>query len=166
MTQEDNIIVPRWFLENVENTLRIQNNINIDLNKKTGETCQDRNVRESLNGLRKLLKGEELTGMERLEKLQSPLPSNLDEAAEEYGRKEYSHAIHFWDEGLSKNKPEVMKEDFVDAFKAGAEWMAGQGVSLSHLISWYIQSVDAHEPVWTEEHLEELVKDYILIPKN
>lgn len=55
------------------------------------------------------------------------LPSNLDEAAEEYGRKEYSHAIHFWDEGLSKNKPEVMKEDFVDAFKAGAEWMAGQG---------------------------------------
>ena len=57
----------------------------------------------------------------------SSLPSNLDEAAEEYGRKEYSHAIHFWDEGLSKNKPEVMKEDFIDAFKAGAEWMAGQG---------------------------------------
>ena len=58
---------------------------------------------------------------------ETSLPSNLDEAAEEYGRKEYSHAIHFWDEGLSKNKPEVMKEDFVDAFKAGAEWMAGQG---------------------------------------
>ena len=38
------------------------------------------------------------------------LSSNLDEAAEEYGRKEYSHAIHFWDEGLSKNKPEVMNE--------------------------------------------------------
>ena len=67
MTQEDNIIVPRWFLKNVENTLRIQNNINLD--KKTGETCQDRNIRESLNGIRKLLKGEELTGMERLEKL-------------------------------------------------------------------------------------------------
>lgn len=47
-------------------------------------------------------------------------PSNLDEAAEKYGRKEYSHAIHFWDEGLSKNKPEVMKEDFVDSFKAEA----------------------------------------------
>lgn len=64
------------------------------------------------------------------------LPSNLDEAAEEYGRKEYSHAIHFWDEGLSKNKPEVMKEDFVDAFKAGAEWMAGQGVKFDTEMSW------------------------------
>lgn len=50
------------------------------------------------------------------------LQDSIDEAAEEYGRKEYSHAIHFWDEGLSKNRPEVMKEDFVNAFKAGAEW--------------------------------------------
>ena len=66
MAREDNIIIPRWFLENVENTLRIQNNINLD--KKTGETCQDRNIRESLNGVRKLLNGEELTGLERLEK--------------------------------------------------------------------------------------------------
>ena len=64
------------------------------------------------------------------------LPSNLDEAAEEYGRKEYSHAIHFWDEGLSKNKPEVMKKDFVDSFKAGAVWMAGQGVSFETEMSW------------------------------
>ena len=36
--------------------------------KKTGETCQDRNIRQSLNGLHKLLKGEELNGMERFEK--------------------------------------------------------------------------------------------------
>ena len=55
MTKEDNIIVPRWFLEVVENTLRIQNNIN--LIKKTGETCQDRNIRQLLNGVRKLLNG-------------------------------------------------------------------------------------------------------------
>lgn len=86
------------------------------------------------------------------ELLQQPsLPSNLDEAAEQY-------ALDV------KAKPfgNLVKE----AFKAGAEWMAGQGVSLSHLIAWYIQSIDAHEPVWTKEHLEELVKDYILIPKN
>lgn len=69
MAREDNIIISRWFLENVENTLRIQNNIN--LSKKTGETCQDRNIRESLNGIRKLLNGEELTGSERIEKLHS-----------------------------------------------------------------------------------------------
>ena len=76
MTQEEktrnDIIIPRWFLENVEDTLRIQNNINLD--KSTGETCQDRNIREALNGIRKLLNGEELTGLERLEKLY-PSPS-------------------------------------------------------------------------------------------
>lgn len=65
--KEDNIIIPRSFLEVIEDTLRIQNNINLD--KKTGETCQDRNVKQSLNIVRKLLAGEELTGLERLEKL-------------------------------------------------------------------------------------------------
>ena len=67
--KEDNIIVPRWFLESVEDTLRIQHNINQPDMKKTGETCQDRNIRQSLNGLHKLLKGEELNGMERFEKI-------------------------------------------------------------------------------------------------
>ena len=67
--KEENIIVPRWFLESVEDTLRIQHNINQPDMKKTGETCQDRNIRQSLNGLHKLLKGEELNGMERFEKI-------------------------------------------------------------------------------------------------
>ena len=67
MSKEDNIIVPRWFLDIVEDTLQFQYNINQD--KKTGETCQNRNIRQSLNGLRKLLNGEELNGMERFEKL-------------------------------------------------------------------------------------------------
>lgn len=39
-------------------------------------------------------------------------------------------------------------------------------VDLSYLIDWYITSVDEKEqPVWTEEHLKELLKDFILIPK-
>lgn len=65
--RKEEIGVPRWVLENIENTLRIQYNINDD--KKTDETCQDRNIKESLNCVRKLLRGQELTGMERLEKL-------------------------------------------------------------------------------------------------
>lgn len=64
---EELIKVPRWFLEVVEDALRIQHNINCD--KKTGETCQDRNIRQSLIGVHKLLKGQELSGMERTEKL-------------------------------------------------------------------------------------------------
>ena len=57
-----------------------------------------------------------LIGLFKGKKMHPSLPSNLDKTAEEYGRKEYSRAIHFWDEGFSKNKPEVMKEDFVDSF--------------------------------------------------
>ena len=118
MTKENNIIVPRWFLENVENTLQIQNNINLD--KKTEETCQDRNVRESLNGLHKLLKGEELTGMERLEKLQPSLPSNINEAANKV-------AVSY-DNGTCDGIAQ-------DCFKAGAKWMAGQGKTVEGYIS-------------------------------
>lgn len=119
MKVQDNIIVPRWFLEVVEDTLRIQNNINLD--KNTGEICQDRNIRESLNGVRKLLKGEELTGMERLEKLQLSLPSNLDEAAEEY-------AYNNWEDndyhtGASEGLPFDAIGHTEKCFKAGAEWM-------------------------------------------
>ena len=89
---------------------------------------------------------------------QPSLPSDLDEAAEKATEK------YVYNDGGPF--PHTTGVSFLNGFKAGAEWMARQGVSLSHLIAWYIQSVDAHEPVWTEEHLEELVKDYILIPKN
>lgn len=84
MNKEKDIIVPRWFLERIEDTLRIQYNINEPDMKETGESCQDRNIKQCLNGARKLLNGEELTGMERQEKLQSSLPSGLDEAEQKY----------------------------------------------------------------------------------
>ena len=52
----------------------------------------------------------------KLEKRVTELPSNLDEAAEEYEHNlGYYECVNQW--------PSV-------AFKAGAEWMAGQGVSM------------------------------------
>jgi hypothetical protein len=67
---EEEIKVPRWVLENIEDTLRIQYNIYLErLKKGIGQTCQDRNVKRDLNCVRKILKGIELTGGERLEKL-------------------------------------------------------------------------------------------------
>lgn len=123
MTKEDNIIVPRWFIEVVENTLQIQNNIN--LNKKTGETCQDRNIIQSLNGIRKLLKGEELTGMERIEKLQPSLPSNLDEAAENT-LNNYKPILREPQDGLSEGLAYYSILQMLSMFKAGAEWAFGQ----------------------------------------
>lgn len=65
MPQEETIEVPRWVLENIEDTLRIQFNI---YEGKT-DTCQKRNVKTSLIQVRKLLNNEDITGNERLEKI-------------------------------------------------------------------------------------------------
>ena len=112
--KKDTMEVPVFVLESIENTLRIQNNINLD--KKTGETCQDRNVRESLNFLRKLLNGEVITGGERLEKLHTELPTKepqgLDEAAER------------WAENYLFDLDSLNESRVKSSFKAGAKWQA------------------------------------------
>ena len=42
-----------------------------------------------------------------------------------------------------------------------------QAVDEGYLYDWYISSVlDSDVPVWTDEHLEELFNDFILIPKQ
>ena len=96
------------------------------------------------------------------------------EAAEEYGRKEYAHAIHFWDEGMSKNKPEVLKSDFVNSFKAGVEWMAEQGGEIK---GWLARHRDGklclffNKPEyklhigWVDEHQHWRVIDTNLFPE-
>ena len=58
------IEVPEYVLKSIENTLRRWANIN-DSYKK--ESCLDRDTIGNLNCINKLLNGEELTGMERLE---------------------------------------------------------------------------------------------------
>ena len=132
MARKDNIIIPRWFLEVVENTLQIQNDINLD--RTYGETCQDRNIRQSLNGVRKLLNGEELTGMERLEKLHPSLPSNLDGVAEEYA--DYNSRRWHEDGDVYYDYSKIM-----DAFKAGAEWVTEQFQKIEgELVDWYSTS--------------------------
>ena len=110
-----------------------------------------------------------LKRIDSLQQDQPSLPFNLDEAAEEYANKEHSDepCVGRW--GTGDYEPpidrEYDREIAKDAFKAGAETIVNQKVSLGYLISWYIQSVDGHQPIWTEEHLKELDKDFILIPK-
>lgn len=57
--------------------------------------------------------------IELVRKSQPSLPSNLDEAAEEYGRNTFINEC--MENGVCDD------HDLSDAFKAGAEWMAGQG---------------------------------------
>lgn len=64
-----------------------------------------------------------------IEALSKPsLPSNLDEAAHEF---EDMAMSDYDDICVTENGEErpVLKYNFTDAFKAGAEWMAGQGVN-------------------------------------
>lgn len=123
LVKEDNIIVPRWFLEVVEDTLQIQYNINEPCMKETGESCQDRNIRQSLNGIRKLLNGEELTGMERLEKLHPSLPSDIDETAEKLYPMTTTPPTPIEVAAYHNAAQQKLR----DAFKAGVKWLAGQG---------------------------------------
>ena len=60
----EEIKVPRYVLESIENTLRRWANIN-DCYLKS--SCLDRDTMGNLVQIDKLLNGKELTGMERLE---------------------------------------------------------------------------------------------------
>lgn len=68
------------------------------------------------------------------------LPSNLDEAAEAYEK----YAMEDYDEicvNEDGSECPVLKCDFKDAFKAGAEWMAGQFQKIEgYLVDWYSTS--------------------------
>lgn len=68
------------------------------------------------------------------------LPSNLDEAAEEHLPE--SHG--YFPCGISLNASEEegwSKEQMLAMFKAGAEWMAGQGVSVDGLAGYCMGDV-------------------------
>ena len=73
----------------------------------------------SCNGRKYCLHQVELLP-EPIDVVQPSLPSNLDEAAKEYGRNTFINEC--MENGVCDD------HDLSDAFKAGAEWMAGQGV--------------------------------------
>ena len=60
----EEIKVPRYVLESIENTLRRWANIN---NSYLKSSCLDRDTIGNLVAIERLLNGKELTGMERLE---------------------------------------------------------------------------------------------------
>ena len=39
-------------------------------------------------------------------------------------------------------------------------------VDAGYLSDWYIASVGNESPVWTDEHIDELLNDFIVIPKD
>lgn len=75
--------------------------------------------------------------------------------------------------GIKNSKSTMDKawteKDVSDAFERGKTEGVKEFLSNAcneiDLIQWYIASVDAQEPIWTEAHIKELCKDYILIRK-
>lgn len=82
--------------------------------------------------------------------------------------KEYVHRndLHpFWDFSRDPNV-----EDVSDAFEQGKaeayKELLEKAWNETDLAQWYIASVDGHEPIWTDKHIEELFNDFYLIPKR
>ncbi len=84
-----------------------------DKNVKVGGGKWDAEISTYLSVLRLI---------DSLQQEQLSLPSNLDEAAKEYE--------------LSIGSQDYCYMDVIDAFKAGAEWMAGQGETFNGFISF------------------------------
>jgi rubredoxin len=48
-----------------------------------------------------------------------------------------------------------------------AEYINGEAaVDAGYLSDWYISSVGDEPPVWTDAHIDELLNDFIVIPKD
>ena len=80
-----------------------------------------------------------LIGLFKGQKMSQPsLPSNLDEAAEEYAYTNWEDDDYH--EGASEGLPFDAIGHTEKCFKAGAEWMAGQGVKATATVGYYNQS--------------------------
>ena len=92
---------------------------------------------------------------------------SLDGAAEQAGFKAYPYNIAYTNNEEEYDGNFCNREPYKEGFISGAEWILKQNVSLKYLIDWYIASVnEKDEPKWTEEHLKELLNDFVIIPQT
>jgi hypothetical protein len=67
---------------------------------------------------------------------------------------------------ISGNK-QTYTDGVRDGIAEGKKQVLSKAYSESTLIDWYISSIDETvPPIWTEEHIAELCKDFYVIPKN
>ena len=70
---------------------------------------------------------------------------------------------------ISAAKKHSDKLNDVLSFIQGAIWADGHpnAVEMSYLQNWFQDSIDeTKDPIWTDQHLEELFNDFYLIPKS
>lgn len=98
---------------------------------------------------------EELTGGERLERLQPSLPSNLEEAAE-IGWDSYYNSKKF------PSNP-CAQSGYKTGFKAGAEWMAGKGVTKEVVIGMATEEISVTVSQQTLDDLDLCPGDKVVV---
>ena len=57
-------------------------------------------------------------------------------------------------------------EYWFDAYEDKEVNIQNKAVDHGYLCDWFIHSVGAEEPVWTEDHIDELLENFIVIPKS
>ena len=57
-------------------------------------------------------------------------------------------------------------EFWFDAYEEKELAVRNKAVDFSYLHNWFIDSVGTEKPVWTEDHIEELLENFIVIPKD
>lgn len=71
--------------------------------------------------------------IDMISKEQPSLPSNLDEAANTFGFKETHKRL--MEGGITRKDERMFRWQIEKAFKAGAEWMAGQGEAVTGIVT-------------------------------
>lgn len=58
------------------------------------------------------------------------------------------------------------QDSSVEAEPMGKYISKDDAVGAGYLSDWYISSVGDESPVWTDEHIDELLNDFLVIPKE
>ena len=87
----------------------------------------------------------------------------IEQKAKELGQKYFPNKYNIW----ARPNHEAQCVEF--ACKEMVKWVDEHpnAIDMSYLQNWYQDSIDeTKEPIWTDQHLEELFNDFYLIPKS
>lgn len=101
---------------------------------------------------------------------EEPISEELEEASKEWLKPQLDKSYADYGETKMMELTHFDGYAMLDAIEFGAKWqkqqIIGKTVKEGFLIDWFIASVDETEPpIWTEEHINELCKDFYVSPK-
>lgn len=86
--------------------------------------------------------------------------SESDDWIVDYDRERGMYRVSYFEDCHFKD------EFWFDAYEEKELAVRNKAVNFSYLHNWFIDSVGTEEPVWTEDHIEELLEGFMVIPKS